>query len=133
MTLGYQHLDCGREMSDFYENTPYVSQVRNATPMVINLRWDNTIDPSTAVVEFYNYYSMLPNQQARTFTTRGTFGIYPQTSPDMQSPLAAQVVVPHLAARFRIRFGPYVTNFVPVEHNAMYFYKNGRINQFYDF
>ena len=42
----------------------------------------------------YNYYSILPHQQARTFTTRGSFGIYPVTTPDMQVPIAGTIAVP---------------------------------------
>ena len=136
MTFYNKYLDCGREFSDFYVNTPRVSQTRNNTPDFIHLRWGNELNPNEAVVEFYNYYSMLPHQQARTFTTRGSFGIYPQTTPDMQVPIAGTIAVPPFAQRFRIRLsknGPLVTNFVPVKNNNMYFYEGGRIYQLYDF
>ena len=136
MTFYQKYLDCGREFSDFYVNTPRVSTTRNHTPSFINLRWGNDLDPSRAVVEFYNYYSILPTQQARTFTTRGSFGIYPQTSPDLQTPIASTVAVPPFAQRFRIRLdgnGPLVTNFVPVRNNGMYYYEAGRLFEFYDF
>ena len=136
MTFYSKYIDCGREFSDFYVNTPRVSEMRNNTPQFINLRWGEDLDPSQAVVEFYNYYSLLPNQQARTFTTRGSFGIYPQTTPDMQVPLASTIAVPPYAQRFRIRLsrnGPLVTNFVPVRNNAMYYYESGRLFEFYSF
>lgn len=136
MTFYQKYLDCGREFSDFYENTPRVSAMRNNTPAFINLRWGNDIDPNRAVVEFYNYYSILPHQQARTFTTRGSFGIYPRTSPDLQVPLAATVAVPPHAQRFRIRLdhdSPLVTEFVPVKNNGMYYYEGGKLFEFYDF
>jgi len=125
MGLFYQqYLDCGREFSDFYTNTPRVSTVRNNTPQLIYLRWDSSVlDPSQAEVEFFNYDSILPNQTARTFTTRGSFGIYPKTSPDMRVPLSSTVVVPPFAHYFRIRLnhnGLYVTNQVPVNNNNMY-------------
>lgn len=135
MGIMYQtYEDCGRLFSDFYVNTPRVSEMRNHTPAFINLRWGRDLDPSQAVVEFYNYYSILPHQQARTFTTRGSFGIYPVTSPDMQVPLAGTIAVPPLAQRFRIRLnknGPLVTNFMPVKNNNMYYYEAGRLYQFY--
>lgn len=136
MTFYRQYLDCGREFSDFYVNTPRVSEVRNNTNSVINLRWCNNLNPDDAVVEFYNYYSILPTQQARTFTTRGSFGLYPQTSPDLQVPLRNTIIVPPYAQRFRIRLhrgGKLVTNFVPVRNNAIYYYEDGRIFEFYDF
>jgi hypothetical protein len=136
MTFYQKYFDCGRLMSDFYVNTPRVSTTRNHTPSFINLRWGPDINPDNAVVEFYNYYSILPSQQARTFTTRGSFGIYPVTSPDLQVPLSTTVAVPPFAQRFRIRLngsGPLVTNFVPVKNNNMYFIESGRIYQLYDF
>jgi hypothetical protein len=131
-----KYQDCGRDFSDFYVNTPRVEQVKNGTPSVIHLRWDPNIDMSRAMVEFYNYYSILPHQQARTFTTRGSFGIYPMTSPDMQKPVAGTVIVPPFAQRFRIRLdglGPLVTEFVPVNNNGMYYYEAGRLFQLYNF
>lgn len=136
MTFYNKTLDCGRLFSDFYDNTPHVSRMRNNTPKFINLRWSNELNPNTAVVEFYNYYSILPTQQARTFTTRGSFGIYPITSPDMQIPLSHTIPVPTNAQRFRIRLnknGPLVTNFVPVRNNGMYYYEGGQIYEFYSF
>jgi hypothetical protein len=129
-----KYLDCGREMSDFYVNTPRVSDIRNHTPAFINLRWGNDLDPNQAVVEFYNYYSILPTQQARTFTTRGSFGIYPVTTPDMQVPIAPTIAVPPFAQRFRIRLsrnGPLVTNFLPVKNNNVYYYEAGKIYELY--
>ena len=88
MGLFYQqYLDCGRELSDFYTNTPRVSTVRNNTPQVIYLRWDSSvIDNTVADVEFFNYDSILPTQTARTFTTRGSFGIYPKSLIDNKNP-----------------------------------------------
>ena len=136
MTLAYQYQDCGKLFSDFYVNTPRVSSTRNHTPDFINLRWGNDLDPNVAVVEFFNYYSILPVQQARTFTTRGSFGIYPVTSPDMQVPIASTIAVPPFAQRFRIRLnrnGPLVTNFVPVRNNAIYYYEAGQIFELYNF
>jgi hypothetical protein len=136
MTFYTKSIDCGKLMADSYTNSPHVSDVRNHTPSYINLRWGNDISPQTAVVEFYNYYSILPMQQARTFTTRGSYGLYPVTSPDMQLPLAATIAVPPFAQRFRIRLqgsGPLVTNFVPVRNNAMYYVEAGRIFEVYDF
>jgi len=135
MTFYQKYLDCGQLFSDFYVNTPRVSQIRNHTPSFINLRWGQDLDPS-AVVEFYNYYSILPNQQAMTITSRGSFGIYPQTTPDLQVPIASTIAVPPYAQRFRIRLGrnnPLVTNFVPVKNNGMYYIEAGRIFEFYDF
>jgi len=134
MTFYQKYLDCGREFSDFYVNTPRVSSERNNTPSFIHLRWGENLDPSETIVEFHNYYSTLPHQHARTFTTRGTFGIYPRTTPDMQYPIASTMAVPPYAQRFRIRFkkdSHLVTNFVPVKNNAMYYYENGRIFEFY--
>jgi hypothetical protein len=136
MTFYQKYLDCGRQFSDFYVNTPRVSTVRGHTPSYINLRWGPDINPENAIVEFYNYYSILPHQQARTFTTRGSFGIYPITTPDLQVPLQSTIPVPPFAQRFRIRLnrnGPFVTNFVPIRNNAMYFYESGRIYEIYDF
>jgi len=136
MTFYNKHIDCGRLYSDFYDNTPHVSEVRNHTPTFIQLRWGDDLDPSCAVVEFHNYYSILPVQQARTFTTRGSFGIYPQTSPEMQLPISKIVAVPHGAVRFRIRLhrdGPLVSNFVPVRGNATYYYEAGKLFEFYAF
>lgn len=130
-----QYLDCGREFSDFYVNTPNVSQVRNSTPRVINLRWSN-LDPNVAVVEFFNYNSIVPYQQARTFTTRGSFGLYPVTAPNLSVPIAETVAVPQGAARFRIRLdrnGPLVTNYVPIHNNDMYFVESGQIYRVYNF
>lgn len=131
MTFYQKYLDCGRELSDFYVNTPRVSSERNNTPSYVHLRWGPDFDSSSAIVEFHNYYSILPHQHARTFTTRGTFGIYPRTTPDMQVPLASTIAVPPFAQRFRFRIGNLVTNFVPVRNNAMYFYENGRLLEFY--
>lgn len=136
MTFYQKHLDCGREFADFYENTPRVSNIRNNTPSYINLRWGNDLDPSRAVVEFYNYYSILPTQQARTITTRGSLWVYPITSPDLQVPIASTIAVPPNAQRFRIRLdgnGPLVSNFCPVQNNALYYYEDGRVYQVYDF
>lgn len=136
MTFYHKYLDCGRLMSDFYVNTPRVSTTRNHTPSFINLRWGKDLDPSKAIVEFYNYYSILPSQQARTITTRGSFGIYPQTTPDLQVPIASTIAVPPYAQRFRIRLsknGPLVTNFVPVRNGGMYYYEAGQIFEFYNF
>lgn len=136
MTLSSQFYDCGRLFSDFYENTPRVSLTRNHTPDFINLRWGNDLDPSVAEVQFFNYSSILPHQQARTFTTRGSFGIYPATTPDMQVPIAGTIAVPPFAQRFRVRLnknGPLVTNFVPVRNNAMYYYEAGKLFEFYNF
>jgi hypothetical protein len=131
-----QYLDCGRQFSDFYDNTPHVSQARNAAPRIINLRWSGELDPSRAVVEFFNYWSILPAQQARTFTTRGSFGLYPVSSPNMVIPLTAQVLVPGYATSFRIRLdknGPLVTNQVPINNNDLYMYESGRIHRVYNF
>lgn len=136
MTFYDKYIDCGRLFSDFYVNTPRVSTTRNHTPSFINLRWGDDLDPSQAVVEFYNYNSILPHQQARTFTTRGSFGIYPVTTPDMQVPIDGIIAVPPFAQKFRIRlnqYGPLVTNFVPVRNNGLYYYEGGRIYEFYDF
>jgi hypothetical protein len=136
MTLSSVYTDCGQLFSDFYENTPRVSTTRNHTPDFINLRWGNDLDPNMAVVEFFNYSSILPVQQARTFTTRGSFGIYPVTTPDMQVPIAGTIAVPPFAQRFRIRLnrnGPLVTNFVPVRNNAIYYYEAGQIFELYNF
>lgn len=131
-----QYTDCGRKFSDWYSNTPHVSQYLNSMPRVINLRWSSELDPSRAVVEFFNYWSTLPAQQARTFTTRGSFGLYPVTSPDMIVPLSAQVIVPGFATNFRIRLdkdGPMVTNRVPINNNDLYFYESGQVYRVYDF
>lgn len=131
-----QYLDCGRKFSDFYVNTPRVSDARNSAPRVINLRWSSELDPSQAVVEFFNYYSILPYQQSRTFTTRGSFGVYPVSSPDMSVPVSETVLVPHGATRFRIRLhkgGPLVTNFAPINNNDVYFYEAGQIYRLYTF
>ena len=130
-----QYLDCGKEYSDFYENTPRVSQVRNNSPRLIYLRWNQDQLHPNAQVEFFNYSSMLPYQQARTITTRGTFGIYPRTSPDMVVPISSTVQVPSLAQYFRIRLnhnGSLVTNMVPVNNNNMYFIENGKVYQLYN-
>lgn len=134
MTFYQQYTDCGRQFSDFYVNTPRVSDERNAKSSFINLRWGPDLDPSQAVVEFYNYYSIVPLQQARTFTTRGSFGLYPVTAPDMHLPIAPVMAVPPYAQRFRIRLnknGPLVTNFVPVKNGGMYYFEAGRIFEFY--
>lgn len=132
-----QYLDCGREFSDFYVNTPRVSSYRNATPRVINLRWNPAeLDASKAVVEFFNYYSILPYQQARTFTTRGSFGLYPRTSPNMVVSLAGSIAVPPYATNFRIRLdsqGTLVTNNVPINNNDVYYYEAGQIHRLYSF
>lgn len=134
MTFYQQYLDCGKELSDFYENTPRVSNIRNNTPHVIFLRWDENIDKNQAYVEFFNYSSILPYQQARTFTTRGSYGIYPRTSPDLNQPLSDTVVVPPYAQYFRVRLNNmYVTNRVPVRNNDMYYIENGQIYQLYNF
>ena len=136
MTFYNKYQDCGVLFSDFYENTPRVSTTRNHTPSFINLRWGNDLKPNEALVEFYNYYSILPTQQARTFTTRGSFGIYPITSPDLQVPIAGTIAVPPFAQRFRIRLsknGPLVTNFVPIKNNALYYYEAGQIFELYNF
>lgn len=136
MTFYQKFFDCGRELSDFYVNTPRVSTTRNHTPSFINLRWGADLDPNVAVVEFFNYYSILPTQQARTITTRGSFGIYPNTTPDMSVPIAGTIAVPPYAQRFRIRLnrnGPLVTNFMPVKNNNMYYYEGGMIYEFYSF
>ena len=109
---------------------------RNQTPYYIHLRWGPEINPNDALVEFYNYYSILPYQEARTFTTRGSFGIYPMTTPDLQVPLESTIAVPPFAQRFRIRLsrnGPLTTNFVPVRNNGMYFYEAGQLFEFYNF
>ena len=71
--LSFQSIDCGRQFSDWYSNTPRVSTIRNHTPRFINLRWGTDLDPSKAVVEFFNYSSILPHQQARTFTNTWFF------------------------------------------------------------
>lgn len=131
-----QYNDCSIQNSDHYTNTPAVSAMRNATPRIINLRWSNELDPSRAVVEFFNYWSILPAQQARTFTTRGSFGLYPVSSPEMVVPLSAQVAVPGYATNFRIRLdrnGPLVTNKVPINNNDVYVYESGMIYRLYDF
>lgn len=131
-----KHLDCGRAYSDWYSNTPQVSQFLNESSRVINLRWSGELDPSKAVVEFFNYWSILPAQAARTFTTRGSFGLYPVSSPDMVVPINAQVAVPGFATSFRIRLerdGPLVTNQVPINNNDMYFYESGQIYRLYNF
>jgi len=129
-----QYLDCGRKFSDFYENTPRVSSARNETPRVINLRWSADLDPSRAVVEFFNYWSILPAQQARTFTTRGSFGLYPVSSPDMVIPVQSVMAVPGYATSFRIRLdkdGPLVSNQVPINNNDVYYYENGLVYRLY--
>lgn len=136
MGIYYQkNINCSTMFSDWYENTPHVSQARNAMPRIINLRWSGELDASKAVVEFFNYWSILPAQQARTFTTRGSFGLYPVSSPNMIVPLAAQIAVPSYATSFRIRLdrdGPLVTNQVPINNNNMYYYESGMISQLYD-
>lgn len=134
MTFYNKYIDCAKLFSDFYENTPHVSAERNGRPAVIHLRWDSSLDPSTAVVEFYNYYSILPHQHAKTITDRSTFGIYPATSPDLSVPLSSTIVVPPFAQRFRIRIDkqkPFVTKFVPVSNNDIYYYEGGNLYQLY--
>lgn len=129
-----QYLDCGREFSDFYDNTPRVSSARNHSPRVINFRWSSELDPSRAVIEFFNYWSILPFQQSRTFTTRGSFGVYPVSTPDMIVPLQSTVAVPGYATNFRIRLdkdGPLVTNQVPINNNDVYYYENGLVYRLY--
>jgi len=131
-----QFLDCGREFSDFYVNTPRVSATRNNEPRVIYLRWDDSIDATNAQIEFFNYSSILPYQQSRTVTTRGTFGVYPRSSPDMVVPMSATVRVPPYAQYFRIRLnnqGSLVTNMYPVNNNNMYYVENGQVFQLYNF
>ena len=104
MGIFYQeYIDCGKEFSDSYSNTPHVSNVRNNTPRFVHLAWNQNLDPSNTMVEFFNYAAILPFQQSRTFTTRGSFGLYPRTSPDMTVPLQSTVVVPNYAQRFRLR------------------------------
>lgn len=134
MTFYQQYLDCGREFSDYYDNTPRVSYMRNSSPHIIYLRWDDSIDTTHAMVEFFNYSSILPFQTARTFTTRGSFGIYPRTSPDLSQPLSESLLVPPYAQYMRIRFNEtYVSNMVPVHNNNMYYVENGQIYQLYNF
>ena len=136
MTFYQKTQDCGQLFSDFYENTPRVSDVRNATPVFINLRWGNDINLNNALVEFYNYSSIVPLNTAYNYTSRGSFGIYPVTTPDLQVPLAPTIAVPPFAQRFRIRLdrnNPLVTNFAPVQNNGLYMYEAGRLYQLYDF
>ena len=136
MSFYQQHIDCGREQNDSYTNTPHASYIRNHAPTFIHFRWGKDLDARNAVIEFYNYYSILPLQHAKTITSRSTFGVFPATSPDLQLPISATVSVPPFAQRFRIRLnrgGPMVTNFVPVRPNAIYYYEGGRLFEMYGF
>jgi hypothetical protein len=131
-----KRIDCSVNHADWYSNTPAVSQFLNSSPRIINLRWSGELDPSKAVVEFFNYWSILPSQPARTFTTRGSYGLYPVSTPDMVVPINAQVIVPGYATSFRIRLdrnGPLVTNQVPINNNDMYIYESGQIYRLYSF
>jgi len=134
MTFYQKYLDCGRDFSDFYVNTPRVSEERNNSPVYIHIRWGADLDPNDAIVEFHNYYSTVPHQHAKTITSRSTFGIYPRTTPDLQLKIQNTMAVPIHSQRFRIRFqknGNLVTNFVPIRNNAMYYYENGHIFEYY--
>lgn len=136
MFSNVKNIDCGRLMADFYVNDPHTEQVRNNTSSVIFLRWGNAFNPNDAIVEFYNYYSILPYQQAATITSRSSFGIYGRTAPSAEIPASGTIIVPPFAKQFRIRLnknGPLVTNYAPVQNNGMYFIENGYIYQIYDF
>lgn len=135
MSFYYQHQDCSREMSDYYVNTPQVSQLRNQAPRYIQLNWDDTLDPSRAIIEFYRYSSIVPLQTDKTITARGTWNFYPVTSPDLVAPISHVVACPANVQKFRIRLdynGPYVTNFAPIQNNEGYFYSRGQIYRIYD-
>ena len=126
-----QILDCAREQSDSYTNTAEVSEYRNKSPRIINFRWDCSVSDGS-FVEFFNYYSIVPLQAARTFTTRGSFGVYPVTTPEMCVPIARSVQVPHGAVRFRVRLNDYyVTNYVPIRNNETYYVEDGHIHSLY--
>ena len=130
------HLDCARLMSDFYDNTPRVSAARNHAPRFINLRWGNDLDPSKAVVEFFNYNSIVPYQQATTITSRDSYGLYSRTSPALTVPISATIAAPPGAQYFRIRIdrnGPLVTNNATIHNNGMYYYEQGMIFETYSF
>jgi hypothetical protein len=99
-----QYIDCGKEQSDYYVNTPSYSAAKNAAPKLLFFRWAPNFNPAGATVEFANYYSMLPQNQYRTTTTRGSLGTYSKYSPGYSVPLSSTVVVPGGAVNFRVRF-----------------------------
>jgi len=130
--LSRKFLNCQMEQNDYYENTvepPFCG----CQDRVINLRWSPTIDPSTVTVEFFNYYSeMMLYQPARTITSRGSHGVYARTSPDMIAPLSPAILTPNGSQRFRLRFGDYVSNYMPIHANETYYFENGKIFQLYN-
>lgn len=131
-----QYLDCSRIESDWYSNTPRVAQTRNNSARFINLRWGNDLDPSKAVVEFFNFYSILPFQEAKTITSRDTYGMYPRTDPSLSVPLSPTIACPSGSQYFRIRIdrnGPLVTNNAVIHSNGMYYYEQGMIYETYAF
>lgn len=135
MPIFYQkYIDCAKEHSDYYVNTPIVSILKTALPQSIFFEWADGIDPKRTFVEFSRYDSIRPYQEYRTLTTRGSLGTQTKYYNGELSGLGHQIQVPCDARNFRIRFGEStVSKNIKVVPNNKYFIDNdGRVYQLYE-
>ena len=123
-----QYIDCSRNHSDYYVNTPAFNRELERIPRFVQFRYTD-VSLRNAVVEFYNYHALAPQLEYRTTTTRGS--LYTQSKKSTEAPLAATVAVPSGATYFRVRIAPgVVTRQLDVFNNAMFFLEgNGNIYQ----
>lgn len=130
-----QFVDCAKDHSDFYVNTPGVSVLRSAVPYTLFFEWADGVDPRNVVIEFSRYDSMLPYQEYRTPTTRGSLGTHTKFFSGSGTPLAHSVQIPHGAQNFRIRFNknyPFVSRTMKaIPNNKIFIDGNGQLYQLY--
>lgn len=136
MGIFYQkYVDCSKEHSDFYVNTPGISVMRNSSPYTMQFEWAEGIDPSNVIIEFSRYDSMIPYQEYRTITTRGSLGTYTKYFSGSGTSLAHTVEIPHGAQNFRLRFNkdyPFVSRTMKaIPNNKIFIDKNGQLYQLY--
>lgn len=115
-----KYINCHREHSDHYTNTPGVSLVRNGTPRLLFLIADSYIEPEKASVEFYNYESIMPYGISKSITAREPDAFIQQHDPEMDVPFSDVVQVPHGAIKFRVKTPYGHTNFAPIHNREKY-------------
>ena len=133
MAYYQRYIDCAKEHSDWYVNTPAVSKLRSETPRFLTFRWTTIRDmPAPYVIEFFNFQSMMRSEiEQRTITSRGSDATQSKFAGFV--PIAPVVAVPCGAMYFRVRFDDTkVSRLIEVHNNDAFFVEAGEVFELYN-
>lgn len=134
MAYYQRYIDCAKEHSDWYVNTPAVSKIRAETPRFLTFRWLNNGrgQQSPYVVEFFNFQSMMRSEiEQRTITTRGSLATQSKFAGSL--PIAPLIAVPCGAMYFRVRFDETkVSRLIEIHNNDAFYVENGEVFELYN-